>query len=390
MIQIHPKTVVSVWAGFGGAITEATAYNYSLLPDGRKKAFLQAYYADAGYAWGRLSIASNDFCLAPFEYTADAKLEDFSIEHDRQYVLAILKDVFCHGKINLVAAPWSPPSFMKSNHALTGGGRLRKKYYATYARYLRLFCEAYAALGYEIDFLSMQNEPEAAQRWESCRWSLAEQRKFINDYLLPELADLDTQVIVWDHNREKLCKVAEELVTDAVAGIGFHIYGGTQAEQLRLVRQRHPKALMINTESCAAFDGSWQGAAEYYLQDVMTCMNCGVNAYLDWNMLLDQSGGPTWADNPVKAPIMLNHERNDFVRTPIFGYLRVISTAFPPGTRIVHSDSPDAELMVVAGVYRGNLRIVLMNIADSAKKFEIDISGFKITGVMPPHTIIQR
>ncbi|MBQ9020326.1 hypothetical protein IJ096_03340 [Candidatus Saccharibacteria bacterium] len=390
MIYIRPKEGVTVWGGFGGAITEATAYNYSLLSPTKRRAFLKAYYEDMGYTWGRVSIGSNDFCLAPFEYTAEASLEDFSVEHDKRYVLPMLSDIYKIRELNLVAAPWSPPSFMKSNRKLTGGGKLKKKYYETYANYLCLFLEAYRRYGFNIDFLSVQNEPEAAQRWESCTWSLSEQRDFIDNYLFPKLEGGETEIIVWDHNKEKLCKVASKLLSEKVAGIGFHNYSGIHEEQVRLTRQAFPRALMVQTEGCAAYEGSWQGAAEYYLRDVIADMNGGANVYIDWNMLLDQEGGPSWADNPVKAPVVLNEGRDDFVRTPIFEYLRVVARAFPPGTRIVRSVVEEDELLAVAGVYEGDLRIVLMNTAGHSQRFDIDVEGFMITGIMPPHTILQR
>ncbi|MBR0403222.1 hypothetical protein IJI55_01565 [Candidatus Saccharibacteria bacterium] len=388
MIFVRPKEVISVWAGFGGAITEASAYNYSLLPAARKKAFLKAYYQDTNYAWGRVAIGSNDFCLAPYEYVSDSKLEDFSIEHDRQYILPLLRDIYAIKKLNLLASPWSPPSFMKDNKSLIGG-KIKHKYYKVYAEYLHLFCEAYQKEGFQIDFLSMQNEPEASQRWESCVWTLKEQQKFIYNYLLPALKNSQTEIVVWDHNREKLYKVATELLSDKVAGIAFHNYTGVYTEQMRLVHQKYPKSLMLGSETCAAFEGSWQGAAEYYIKDIISCINAGVNAYLDWNLLLDSTGGPTWAKNPVKSPIILNENRDDFIKTPIYEYLKIISRAFPPGTRIVKT-LDEEHLLAAAGVYDGNIRIVLMNISDQSKKFEIDTDGFLIRGIMPPHTILQR
>lgn len=388
MISVYPREVISVWAGFGGAITEASAYNYSILPEARKKAFLKAYFVDAGYSWGRISIGSNDFCLAPFEYTSEPSLDDFSIEHDHQYIIPMLSDIYRIKRLNLIASPWSPPSFMKDNKSLIGG-KLKRKYYKTYANYLRAFCDAYKKDGFNIDFLSIQNEPEASQKWESCTWNLKEQKKFIYDFLLPELSGSSTEIVVWDHNKEKLYKVATELLSDKVAGIAFHNYTGTYAEQMRLTRQKYPQSLMLNSEACAAYEGSWQGAAEYYIKDIFADINAGVNAYLDWNLILDQSGGPTWAENPVKSPIVLNEKRDNFVKTPIYEYLKIVSRAFPPGTRIVKT-LDEEHLLAASGVYQGNLRIVLMNISDQSRQFEIDIDGFYIRGIMPPHTILQR
>lgn len=394
MITISPDKVVTIWAGFGGAITEAAAYNYSLLPKARQQAFLRAYFDKSGlnYNWGRISIGSNDFCLAPYEYTGDPKLEDFSTEHEERYVLPLLRDIFKLRELNLIASPWSPPSFMKSNHSLIGG-RLKRRFYKTYAAYLKLFLEDYKKRGFKVDFLTIQNEPEARQRWESCVWNLREQQKFL-DYLLPMLDD--TKVLLWDHNKEKLFKVVNELYRPEVAGVGFHIYSGLHPEQLRLTREKYPELLMVNTEACTAFAGSWQSATEYLLTDVMTDINCGVNAYLDWNLLLDQDGGPNDAKNPVKATVMLSKDRKDFVLTPIYNYLKVLAEALPVGSKILQTTCSDDGLLAVAGVYKQKKSVVIMNKSDKAKKYTIKIEGgnsmpgTEITGMLTAHSIIKR
>ena len=390
MIRVDPDKVISVWAGFGGALTEAAAYNYSLLSDERKKAFLRAYYDNSGlaYNWGRVAIGSNDFCLAPYEYTALSSLEDFSIEHERRYLLPLLKDISRLRRLILVASPWSPPSFMKTNGSLIGG-KLKRRYYQKYAEYLRMFLDNFMNFGFKIDYLTMQNEPEAEQRWESCVWSLKEQKRFLK-YLLPELESSGTEVLLWDHNKEKLFKVVNELYRPEVAGVGFHIYSGVHAEQMRLVREKYPELLMVNTEACTAFKSDWKEAAEYYLTDVMTDINCGVNAYIDWNILLDSEGGPTDAKNPVKAPVMLTPDKKDFILTPLYEYLKVLSGAFLPGTKIIETISDDDEILVVAGLREKRAVIVMMNKSDKAKKYEISIGGKKLTGMITAHSIVRR
>ncbi len=388
MIRVYPEKVISVWAGFGGAITEAAAYNYSLLDKKQKEIFLHAYYdkAGLGYTWGRVAIGSNDFCLAPYEYTELASLEDFSIEHENRYLMPMLRDIFKMQPLTLVASPWSPPSFMKSNGSLIGG-KLKRKYYRTYAEYLRKFVDAYLENGFKIDYLTMQNEPEAAQRWESCLWNLREQKKFLK-YLIPALNGSSAEIIIWDHNKEKLFKVVNELWRPEVVGVGFHIYAGVYAEQMRLVREKYPELLMINTESCCSFEGEWQGAAEYYLTDTMTDINCGVNVYLDWNILLNSEGGPTDADNPVKAPVMFDGKT--VILTPLYRYLKVLAQAFLPGTQILQAESDDDEILVVAGLRGARVVLVIMNKGDKAKKYEVKIGKKTITGMITAHSIIRR
>ena len=170
-ITIRKDLSLGTWLGLGGAITEATAYNFSKLSKKRQKDFLDAYYSKDGldYRWCRLPIGSCDFCLKSFEYTKRNDFSDFSIAHDEQYVLPMLKQI--KKNLHYLAAPWSPPRKLKYLPKLRYGGRLKAWRYDDYAHYLKLWLDAYAREGITIDYLSPQNEPKATQIWESCRFS---------------------------------------------------------------------------------------------------------------------------------------------------------------------------------------------------------------------------
>ena len=94
-IDIKKEIELGVWEGMGGAITEATAYNFAKLSPDKQKKLLDAYYGPDGldYRWCRISIGSNDFCIESYQYTFQKSLKDFSIDHDRQWILPMLKNV---------------------------------------------------------------------------------------------------------------------------------------------------------------------------------------------------------------------------------------------------------------------------------------------------------
>lgn len=122
----------------------------SYLP--RSSRGFDAYYGKDGldYRWGRISIGSNDFCLKPYEYTKKASLNDFSIEHDRKWVLPMLQKILANKKLQLIASPWSPPSCLKISH----GGRLNPLYYGRYAKYIHKWLRAYADEGIRINYIT--------------------------------------------------------------------------------------------------------------------------------------------------------------------------------------------------------------------------------------------
>ena len=119
VVNIYPDITYQSIVGFGGAITEATAYNYSLLPDEKKKEFMNDYFDKINYSLCRLTIGSCDFALKSYSYSYKKDLSDFSIEHDKKYVIPFIKDaLMVNPNLKFIASPWSPPKFMKNTKML--------------------------------------------------------------------------------------------------------------------------------------------------------------------------------------------------------------------------------------------------------------------------------
>ena len=160
-IKVLTDKKLGTWRGLGGAISEATAYNFSKLSPEKQQDFLRAYYGQEGlnYAWGRLSVGSNDFCLKPFEYTKRSDMSDFSIAHDEKWVIPMLRAIQKFRKkegfkdeLLFIASPWSPPSYMKTTHITRFGGSLILWKYKQYAEYLHRWYNAYAEKGICLSF----------------------------------------------------------------------------------------------------------------------------------------------------------------------------------------------------------------------------------------------
>ena len=312
----------------GGAVTEATAYNFAKLSAKRQNDFIRACFGKKGlnYKWVRIAIGSNDFCLTPYEYTMRKSLRDFSIEADKRYIIPMLKKILAYKDVKIIASPWSPPSFMKTNKQLVRGGRLKRNYYETYARYIRKWLQTYATEGIKVDYITPQNEPEAVQRWESCTFNYRQQKRWIYKYLVPALEGIKTEILVWDHNKEKLSEAAHALLDgmprEKIAGLAFHWYRGTHEREMKKVRRDFPEIMMVASEMCCGFSPyskrGWKKDAELYRRELETDAECGVEVWLDWNMLLDRRGGPSHARNYVKSPIIMNEADDDFILTPIY------------------------------------------------------------------------
>lgn len=384
-ITIRNDINLGQWLGMGGAITEATAYNYSKLNPQKQEAFLAAYYDKNGldYRWGRVSIGSNDFCLKPYEYTKRVNLSDFSIEHDRRWVLPMLQKILRQKELKIIASPWSPPSRMKLTYMQRFGGILKPWRYGSYARYIRKWLEAYAAEGVKVNYLTPQNEPHAIQKWESCLYTCRTQRKLAYKYLATELSDLDVQLLLWDHNKKNLSKVADRLLNGSyvteyghmkkIAGLCYHWYYGTYPDEMWKVRQKYPDIMILSSEMCCGFSApydeqDWIGAARLYYYELFSDINNGASAWVDWNMLLSWQGGPSYCKNYVKSPIILNEAEDDFILTPIYQALKKFAQLFPAGSEVLRCEYDSKDIVAVARKTKTGCKIVLANLTDQEQE----------------------
>ena len=192
-VSLDPKRRAQTILGFGGAFTESTAYLFSLLPHETQEKFLQDYFdceTGLGYTMGRVSIHSNDFSLASYVYTKgeDTQAETFSLQHDEQWLIPLLQRAKARSRqLQLLASPWSPPAWMKTNGCMLRGGRLRSECRAAWACYIDRYLTEMERRGLPIRFLTVQNEPEALQTWESCLYTPQEEVELIADFIGPML-----------------------------------------------------------------------------------------------------------------------------------------------------------------------------------------------------------
>ena len=190
-IFVNPEKQFQEFLGIGGAITDAAAEVFSALSKDKQDEFLKAYFSEEGINYNiiRTSIHSSDFGLGSHTYIdeGDKELKTFSIEKDKVKRIPMIKRAQALIKDDLVfyASPWSPPAFMKTNNHMLQGGKLLPEYYQTWADYFVKFIEAYEAEGIPVWGVTIQNEPMAKQRWESCIYTAEEERDFLKYNLGP-------------------------------------------------------------------------------------------------------------------------------------------------------------------------------------------------------------
>ncbi len=216
---------------------------------------------------------------------------------------------------------------MKSNKDRNNGGKLLKEYYSTWANYLTKFIKEYAKENIHIWGLTIQNEPMAKQIWDSCEFTSEEEKDFLVNHLYPALEKekLDyIKIFIWDHNKELIYERASSILSDPLAykythGVAYHWYSGDHFENLRLFNEKYPEKMLINTEACqegGIATNDWR-VAKRYAHNIIGDLNNFANGWMDWNILLDEKGGPNHSKNYCDAPIIANIQKNSVRYCPL-------------------------------------------------------------------------
>ena len=411
-IFIMPNAEKQTILGFGGAITDASAEVFAKLTPENQEKLLSAYFNETegiGYNVIRTSIHSCDFSSGSYTYIeeGDAALETFSITHDLDYKLPMIKKAMnaIGEKAVFYASPWSPPAFMKDNKNMLQGGKLLPEYYQSWASYYVKFIKEYEKQGIPVWGLTIQNEPMAVQRWESCIYTAEEERDFLKNYLGPTLAKNgmeDKKIVVWDHNRDLITQRATTILDDPEAakytwGVGYHWYenwsgGENMHENLDVVQQLYPDTNLLFTEGCVEkFDAEkyqlWDNG-ERYGRNMINDFNRGVVGWTDWNILLDQNGGPNHVGNFCFAPIHGDTETGELIFTPSYYFIGHFSKFVNKNAKAVTSATSRSKLLSTSFKNPdGRMATVVLNQSEDEVKYFLSIEGQATEIAIPPRSI---
>ncbi len=347
-VNIYPQVEYQVIDGFGGAATEAAAFTWSKLCEKQRLAVLEECFGKNGcnYRFLRVSIDSCDFSLGHYQAVTDpddTEFISFSLERDEKYVIPFIKaaEEYLGEKLTILLSPWSPPNFMKDTGKRNEGGKLKPECHKQWAEYICRYIEEYQKRDLNVRMLTLQNEPNACQSWDSCLYKGEEEKIFLRDYMYPALQrhGLDIGLYIWDHNKERAFERTNEIVDDdtlnMINGVAVHWYTGEHFDTLRMIRERYPGLKLVFTEGCVAYNKPGKNNqledARMYAHDIIGNLNNGMNLWFDWNLLLDQEGGPNHVQNFCDAPIMCDTD-NDEVRYKLsLRYLQHFGKYIHPG-----------------------------------------------------------
>jgi len=387
-IQLNPGMKFQEILGFGGAFTDATCYMFNqLAPSAREQLFHELFHpSEMGLSTGRICVGSSDYSTKVYSYDdgeADPDLTRFSIDHDREYILPMLRQARqANPDLFLFSTPWSPPGWMKFNNSMLGGS-MRNHYFAAYAKYYLKFLQAYAAEGVLVQALTSQNEVDTDQdgRMPACLWGQEYEIQFVRDHLGPLLESSGQQTKIWilDHNYNLWGRVLDSLQDDKlrkyVNAVAWHGYYGTP-DMMSKVHDAYPEAEMHWTE----------GGPDYtdpgYLTDwckwggiFSDVLNNWCRSITAWNLALDERGRPNIGPFPCGGVVTIHSQTREIIRSGQYWGFAHYSRVVRRGARRFQSQSTAADLRHVALENPDGQQVLVVTNPGSAKTIELHLAN---------------
>jgi glucosylceramidase len=345
----------------------------------------------------RSHIDSSDFSLGVYSAMTDPEdtmMNSFTLQRDEQYILPLI--IAAQDKsgepLDLMLSPWSPPAFMKTNGEKLHGGKLKPEYRQFWAEYICRYIKEYETRGLQVNRVTIQNEPAAVQSWDSCLYTAEEEKEFLRDYLYPALVKnklSHVKINIWDHNKERLYERTRAIIdqdTDKIVdGVAFHWYSGDHFDSIKITREAYPGKELIFTEGCveySRFGTNQLHNAQMYAHDIIGNLGGGMTGFMDWNILLDEKGGPNHVGNFCDAPIMIDTQKDTYEVKLSYDYIGHFSRYIRKGAkRIAFSKYTEKLEMTAFKNIDGSIVLVMLNRENQEIPVTFDLGGkiFQLT-----------
>jgi O-glycosyl hydrolase len=380
--------------GFGASFTDSSAWLVGTQLDStRRDAVMRDLFSrqGIGLSFLRQPMGASDFAVnGNYSYDdrpagqTDPTLAHFSIDHDRSYIIPVLKQARqLNPQLTVMATPWSPPGWMKTSDSMIGG-TLKSDAYQPLADYFTKVVEAYASAGVPIRYVTPQNEPlYVPSGYPGMSLPAEQENNLIKNYLGPELRahGLHTGILGYDHNWDVIgypeTMYADPAASAFTAGTAWHCYGGDVQTQA-MSHNNYPNKPAFQTE-CSG--GTWEGDAQAGFAAaiglVINSTRDWAQGVIRWNLALDQNNGPTNGGClTCRGLVTIGQDANghlSYTKTADYWGLGQASKFVRPGARRVASNTLGAgDVQDVAFVNPdGGTALVAFNSANSQQTFRV-------------------
>ncbi|WP_292009187.1 glycoside hydrolase family 30 beta sandwich domain-containing protein [Chryseobacterium sp.] len=389
--------------GFGYTLTGGSVEVLNRLSSSKRNALLNELFGNKDNAisisYLRLSIGASDLDSKVFSYNdlpegqTDLSLEYFSLARDKD-LIAMLKQILkINPRIKIIAAPWSPPVWMKDN-GQSKGGSLKPEYYGAYAQYFVKYIQGMKKEGITIDAITPQNEPLHPGNNPSLYMSSDQQKDFIKNHLGPVFKSngIKTKIVVYDHNCNKP-EYAINILSDADAyqyidGSAFHLYEG-EISALSTVHNAFPDKNLYFTEQWTGAKGTFNEDLNWHTQNVIIgSMRNWSKIALEWNLANDAGfkphtpGGCTECKGAITVSDAETFTRN------VGYYIIAHASKFIPAGSVRIASTQTNHLSTTAFITpKGKKVVIVQNGSQNTETFNIKYNGKTATFNLPGKSV---
>ena len=386
-IIIDTSQVYQKMDGFGFALNGGSAMHIFNMNRSSRSALLEELFGDnensirASYL--RVSIGSSDLDEYPFSYNdlpegqTDVEMNNFDLGYDKLYLIPVLKEIIeISPNIKIMASPWSPPSWMKTNNS-TVGGKLLPEFYDAYALYFVKYVQSMKNEGIKISAITIQNEPLHDGNNPSMHMTSSEQALFIGQSLGPAFLQnqIDTKIIIYDHNADNIeypIFVLNDLnARQYVDGSAFHLYGG-DINDLSELKNIHPDKNLYFTEQWVGAPGDLYGDLRWHIRNlIIGASRNWCKTIIEWNLASDENQKPHTDGGCSSCLGAITISNNGVQRNTAYYVIAHASKFVSPGSIRLHSSISSILPNVSFLTPENKIAIIILNDSNSKIRFNI-------------------
>ncbi|ADY53615.1 Glucan endo-1,6-beta-glucosidase [Pseudopedobacter saltans DSM 12145] len=384
--------------GFGYTLTGGSATLINSLNESSKAALLKELFQhdgnNIGVSYLRISLGASDLSESVFTYNdlpvgeIDLELKKFTLEKEKKDLIPVLKQIISiFPQIKIMASPWTPPLWMKTNNNSVGGS-LRPEYYDVYARYLAKYIQEMAKEGIIIDALTVQNEPLHPGNNPSLLMLAADQKNFVKNNLGPvfKAENIKTKIVVYDHNADKP-EYPIEILNDPdakkyVDGSAFHLYAGS-ISALSTVHNAHPDKNIYFTEQWVGAPSNFSGDFKWHVENVIIgSMNNWSKVALEWNLAADALQKPHTQGGCTQCLGALTIDGPSISRNVAYYIIAHASKFVRPGSKRIFSSAATNLQNVAFKTPEGKIALIVLNKSGATQSFNVKYNGKQVSSTL--------
>jgi glucosylceramidase len=402
-IEIDSTNTFQSIDGFGFSLTGGSAMLINKMSSFQRNNLLDELFLcttpNACISYLRISVGASDLDEEVFSYDdipvtdTDLQLKKFSLSKDTMHLIPVLKSILkINPAINIMASPWSAPSWMKSNKNSIGGSLLTE-YYQVYANYFVKYIQEMKRQGIPIDAVTVQNEPQHGGNNPSMVMSAFEQANFVKNHLGPgfKAAGLDTKIIIWDHNCDNpqypISILNDAKAKEFINGSAFHLYGG-DVSAMSTVRNAHPDKSLYFTEQWTSGNGSFGGDLRWHTRNVVIgSLRNWSRVVLEWNLANDPGYRPHTPGGCTLCKGAITIDGNIYQKNVSYYIISHASTFIPPGSVRIQSSETSNLQTVAFKTPQGKKVLLVLNDTPNSEIFNLKFHDKKALTSLPSGSV---